>query len=177
MTKYNSEFKAKIIHEYITTPSSSLDLGHKYNIDSRLIRGWIQRYRSQGINSLKRRRGKRTFTTEFKLNVINYYQTHEKSMAEVAALFDILASQLSTWRLQFKRGGIRALESHPKGRPPTVKYTKKHLRHLANKTEVERLKEELARKNQELYDTKLEHDILKKSLTLFGPSKPKRKLK
>lgn len=83
MTKYNSGFKAKIIHEYITTSNSSQALGRKYNIDSRLIRGWIQRYRSQGINSLKWRRGKRTFTTEFKLSVINYYQTHEESMAEV----------------------------------------------------------------------------------------------
>ena len=55
-----------------------------------------------------------------------------------------------------------------------MKHTKKQLRHLANKTEVERLKEELAKKNQELHDTKLERDILKKSLTLFGPSKQKR---
>lgn len=42
-----------------------------------------------------------------------------------------------------------------------MKHTKKQLRHLANKTEIDRLKEELARKNQELYDTKLERDILK----------------
>lgn len=56
-----------------------------------------------------------------------------------------------------------------------MKHTKKQLRHLANKTEVERLKEELAKKNQEFYDTKLERDILKKSLTLFGPSKQNRK--
>jgi len=53
-----------------------------------------------------------------------------------------------------------------------MKRTKKQIRHLSQKNEVERLKEELAKKNQELYDTRLERDILKKSLTLFGPSKP-----
>ena len=37
--------------------------------------------------------------------------------------------------------------------------------------------QELAKKNQELYDTKLERDLLKKSLSLFGPSKPGRKPK
>lgn len=177
MTKYDSEFKAKIIHEYITTSSSSRALGRKYKVDSRLIRRWIQRYRSQGVNSLKRRRHKRSFTTDFKLTVINYYQTHEDSMTEVANRFDVLASQISIWRSQFKRDGIEALEPHPKGRPSKVKHTKKQLRHLANKSEVERLKEELSKKNQELYDTKLERDILKKSLTLFGPSKPSRKPK
>lgn len=107
--------------------------------------------------------------------MIDYYQTHEESTAEVAARFDVLACQVSIWRSQFERGGIKALEPHPKGRKSKVKHTKKQLRHLANKTEVERLKEELAKKNQELYDTKLERDILKKSLTLFGPSKQNRK--
>ncbi|MFR0507408.1 helix-turn-helix domain-containing protein, partial [Limosilactobacillus reuteri subsp. suis] len=46
-----------------------------------------------------------------------------------------------------------------------------------NKSELERLKEELTKKNQELYETKMERDILKKSLSLFGPSKPGRKPK
>lgn len=58
-----------------------------------------------------------------------------------------------------------------------MKHTKKQARQLANKSELERLKEELAKKNQELYETKMERDILKKSLSLFGPSKPGRKTK
>ena len=98
-------------------------------------------------------------------------------MAEVAVRFDVKTAQISIWRSKFKRDGIKALKPHPKGRLSKVKHTKKQLRHLANKTEVERLKEELAKKDQELYDTKLERDILKKSLTLFGPSKPNRKPK
>lgn len=98
-------------------------------------------------------------------------------MAEVAARFNVLTSQVSIWRSSFARDGIEALKPHPKGRPSKVKRTKKQLRQLANKTEVERLKEELAKKNQELYDTKLERDILKKSLSLFGPSRPERKPK
>ena len=95
-------------------------------------------------------------------------------MVEVAACFDVLTAQISVWRSQFKRDGITALKPHPKGRPSKMKYTKKQARQLANKSELERLKEELAKKNQELYDTKLERDLLKKSLSLFGPSKPGR---
>ncbi|NMV55882.1 helix-turn-helix domain-containing protein [Lactobacillus reuteri] len=95
----------------------------------------------------------------------------------MSARFDILAAQVSAWRTQFKRDGITALKPHPKGRPSKVKRTKKQIRQLANKSEVEQLKEELAKKNQELYNTKLERDLLKKSLSLFGPSKPGRKPK
>ena len=131
----------------------------------------------EGNRCTKKRRHKRIFTTDFKLNVIDYYQTHEDSMAEVAARFDILTAQVSSWRSQFERDGITALKPHPKGRPSKVKHTKKQARQLANKSELERLKEELAKKNQELYDTKMERDILKKSLSLFGPSKPGRKPK
>ena len=177
MTKYKPDFKAKIVHEYLTTPQSSRALGRKYSTSSRLIRKWIQRYRLSGIDALKRRRHPRTLTADFKLSVIDYYQTHEESMVKVAARFDVQACQISLWRSQFKRDGIEALKPHPKGRPSKVKHTKKRLRRLTNKTEVERLKEELAKKSQELYDTKLERDILKKSLALFGPSKAKRKRK
>lgn len=98
-------------------------------------------------------------------------------MAEVAARFNILTAQVSSWRSQFEQDGITALKPHLKGRPSKVKHTKKQARQLANKSELERLKEELAKKNQELYGIKMEHDILKKSLSLFGPSKPGRKPK
>lgn len=159
MTKYNSKLKAQIVHEYLSTSQSIYDLGKRYDIGPRLIAKWIQRYRMEGPNSLKPRRHKRTFTADFKLNVIDYYQTHEESMAEVAVRFDVKTAQISIWRSKFKRDGIKALKPHPKGRLSKVKHTKKQLRHLANKTEVERLKEELAKKDQELYDTKLERDI------------------
>ena len=98
-------------------------------------------------------------------------------MAEVAARFDVLPAQISVWCSQFERVGITALKPHQKGRLSKMKHTKKQARQLANKSELERLKEELAKKNRELYDTKLERDILKKSLSLFGPSKPGRKPK
>ena len=98
-------------------------------------------------------------------------------MAEVAARFDILPSQVSIWRSIFEREGITALNPQPKGRPPKVNHPKKQRRQLAHQSELDRLKEELAKKNQELYETKMERDILKKSLSLFGSLRPERKRK
>lgn len=67
------------------------------------------------------------------------------------------------------------MRPHPKGRSAKMK-NKKQVRQVLAKNEVERLRQKLAEKDQELYDTKLERDI-KKSLTLFGPSKDDEKHK
>ena len=56
-----------------------------------------------------------------------------------------------------------------------MKYTKKQARQLANKSELERLKEELAKKNQELYDTKLGRDLLKNRCPCSDPQSQEEK--
>lgn len=91
----------------IIVRQSSSDLGEKYNISRRLISKWVQAYRLNGIDLLKGRRRKRTFTADFKLSVIDYYQTHEDSMAEVATRFDVLTAQVSCWRSLFNQGGLK----------------------------------------------------------------------
>lgn len=177
MVKYNSDLKAKIIGEYLRGNMSIAELSRNYNLPRRQVNDWIERYHLSGIDSLKRRKTKRSFTVEFKLDVIDYYQTHDESLAEVSAKFNVRACQISNWRTSFNRDGIEALRPRPKGRPSKMKHNKKQLRQLINKSENERLREELAKKNKELYDTKLERDILKKSMTLFGPSKGNEKHK
>ena len=88
MVKYKLELKAQIVHEYFSTSQSAYDLSEKYHIDRRQIAKWTQKYRLKGTDAFKRRRHKRTFTADFKLSVIDYYQAHEDSMAEVAARFE-----------------------------------------------------------------------------------------
>ncbi|MFD1470989.1 helix-turn-helix domain-containing protein [Companilactobacillus mishanensis] len=177
MTKYDPILKAEVINNYLQGNRNYNDLAEKYNLPAREIGRWIKRYELSGTDSLVRRKGKRNFTAEFKLSVIDYYQTHDESTTEVAAKYDILASQVSAWRISFQRDGIESLQPHQKGRKSLKKKSKKQVSKLANKNEVDRLREELAQKNQELYDTKLERDILKKSMTLFGPSKGVKKQK
>ena len=92
-------------------------------------------------------------------------------MAMVAAEYDLLPNQISHWKRDFHQGGYQALKPHPKGRPPKVKKkNRKALKKQVNKNEIERLKEEL-------YDVKMDRDILKKSLALFGPSRLDKKHK
>lgn len=179
MSKYSPEFKVTLVSEYLAGQSSS-ELNRHYHVPQRQIQKWVQMFRMNGPQALQRRRRKRSFTLDFKLAVINYYQTHEESLAEVGTKFNLLPSQIGLWIRAFQSDGIEALKPHQKGRPPKVhkkQHNQKHWRHLSEKNEVDRLKEELAKKNQELHETKLELEITKKSLSLFGPSKhvPKHK--
>lgn len=119
MVKYKTELKAQIVHEYLSTAQNTNNLSKKYHIGRRLIAKRIQRYRLNGPDALKPRRYKRNFTADFKLNVVNYYQTHENSMAEIAAHFNILTSQVSAWCSLFKRERITSLNPQPKGRKPS----------------------------------------------------------
>ncbi|AUI70764.1 MULTISPECIES: helix-turn-helix domain-containing protein [Bacillota] len=177
MVKYSSKLKAEVVGEYLQGRTSMQSLSEKHNLPKRQVSFWIQKYRLSGVDSLKRKKTKRSFSAEFKIDVINYYQTHDETLAEVSARFDVNKCQISSWRTAFNKHGIEALKSHPKGRKSKVKNDKKKLRHLINKNELDQLREELAKKNQELYDTKLENDILKKSMTLFGTSKDAKKHK
>lgn len=177
MVKYSSKLKAEVVGEYLQGRTSMQSLSEKHNLPKRQVSFWIQKYRLSGVDSLKRKKTKRSFSAEFKIDVINYYQTHDETLAEVSARFDVNKCQISSWRTAFNKHGIEALKSHPKGRKSKVKSDKKKLRHLINKNELDQLREELAKKNQELYDTKLENDILKKSMTLFGTSKDAKKHK
>lgn len=96
MTKYKPELKAQIVQEYLSTSQSTNDLSKKYQIGRRCIAEWVQRYQLRVIGAIRKRRHKRIFTTDFKLNVIDYYQTYEDSMAEVVARFNILTTQVSS---------------------------------------------------------------------------------
>jgi transposase-like protein len=120
---------------------------------------------------LKLRHFKRKFTVDFKLRVINYYLNNDVSMSKVAASHNLLCSQISIWLKLFMEGGSEALKPKKKGRPSKMsKMTKKDARKILKKES-----DEIAALKSELRQVKMERDILKKSLTLFGPSKPRRK--
>jgi len=176
MSKYNATFKAQIVQEYLNGLGSYQQLAKKYGLNKSQVADWVDRFKRLGSEGLVRRSGRRNFSLDFKLSVINYYQTHEESLAEVAIKFDVLSSQVYLWKSAFERDGIEALKPRPKGRPLKMKKkVVKQFKQPAKKSELERLKEELAKKDKELYETRMERDILKKSLALFGPSKTAKK--
>ena len=60
MAKYSTEFKVKIVKEYLESNSSYQNLVNKYCIPNKsMIRRWVYAYKSQGIEGLKpKKRGR-----------------------------------------------------------------------------------------------------------------------
>ena len=171
MTKYTQKFKLDLIQEYLDTGCSQRCLENKYSLPKDTLEKWWTVYNLKGPEGLKLRHFKRKFTVDFKLRVINYYLNNDVSMSKVAASHNLLCSQISIWLKLFMEGGSEALKPKKKGRPSKMsKMTKKNARKILKKES-----DEIAALKSELRQVKMERDILKKSLTLFGPSKPRRK--
>ncbi|WP_234002791.1 hypothetical protein [Lactobacillus sp. CBA3605] len=55
----------------------------------------MQQYKLGGVETLTRRKGKRFFSSEFKLNVVDYFQTRNESLAVVVSKYDLSPAQIS----------------------------------------------------------------------------------
>jgi transposase len=94
---------------------------------------------------------KRTYTHEFKLEAVRFYENSHKSMSEVERELGITPYLLSRWVRQFRQDGDQAF-------PGKGKLTERD--------------EEVRRLRQEVEILKQERDILKKAVVIF--SQPKR---
>lgn len=164
MTKYSSDFRVEVVQAYLSGKYSYNSLANYYKIASgRTIREWVALARTHGLEALQRTKHQRVYTLEDKLAVVDYYQTHDEGTAKVAARFAINPSQVSVWSRIFNEVGPAGLRPRPKGRRTTM--TKPKARDDADQltpNEKDKLIQETMRLRQELYQTQMERDILKK---------------
>src|SRR5699024_3149478 len=73
MAKYSEEFKIKVVTEYLYGDLGYKALSKKYNIASALsLKNWVRSYKTQGMDGLKRRKSKMTYSVQFKLDAIQF---------------------------------------------------------------------------------------------------------
>ena len=85
MAKYKTEFKTKVVKEYLEGKISYRELAKKYSIqDSSAVRTWVNAYESQGYDGLKVKRKNNNYSLDFKLNVVDLYLTGEMSYQSLA---------------------------------------------------------------------------------------------
>lgn len=113
MAKYNTEFKMKVVKEYLEGNVSYKNLAKKYSIpDKSNIRRWVNAYESQGYDGLKVSRTNNNYSLDFKLNVVNLYLTGEMSYQSLANELKINnPSIIAIWVKQFREEGIEGLKA------------------------------------------------------------------
>ncbi|MDU5925101.1 MAG: transposase [Finegoldia magna] len=166
MTKYNTEFKMKVVKEYLEGNVSYKNLAKKYSIpDKSNIRRWVNAYESQGYDGLKVSRTNNNYSFDFKLNVVNLYLTGEMSYQSLANELKINnPSIIAIWVKEFREEGIEGLKPKKRGRPSIMPNTDKN-KNLKNKNS--KTKEELSeveKLREENYWLQMEVDILKKKI-------------
>ncbi|PFL57234.1 transposase [Bacillus cereus] len=111
------------------------------------IRTWVIQYKHNGVEALIKSYAS-YYSSQFKLDVLNYMNDQGTSSDEAAAIFNIPSSGLiRKWRKQFASQGTDALISKKEGRLNMVKKTKKSttpIKGSIEELEVERLRMENA---------------------------------
>lgn len=176
MTKYSSEFKIMVVSEYHNGGISKRELAKKYQIPSRAgLQLWIKQAETQGIDSLIVKHTNREYSSDFKLRVVEYVKTHEASQQSVAVLFGISPSQVASWLSRYKHKGVAGLRAKPQGRSSAM--PKKKKRTQLSSTKEERYKQKILELKQELYETKMDRDILKTLATITARNLAKSRIK
>ena len=180
MAKYSTEFKMKVVKEYLESSISYISLSNKYVIPNEcVIRRWVNAYKSQGYEGLKVKRKNTQYTLEYKLNVVNLYLTGEMSYQSLANELKISNPAIITrWVNDFRKQGIEGLKPKKRGRPSKMQKSTNKSKDIKvdssekltnledNSLTQAQLKEKIKKLEEKNYWLQLENDAIKKKIEL-----------
>lgn len=177
MAKYSLEFKLKVVNEYINGLGGTTYLSDKYNIPAHsVIQDWIDQFKQDGIEGLKREISKTKYSGEFKLHVLQYRQINRLTFKETAYHFGIRNySNIANWQRIYNEEGFAGL-NRTIGRAKDMSKEKeiKELKKI-NESELEELKR--LREENEYLRMSLEYQKKLNALVLKRERKMKKKVK
>lgn len=123
-----------------------------YGIGGRQLQYLWEQYQQFGRSAIEKKSYSK-LSIEIKVQAIKDYEIKHLSLVEIMTKYGISCSVFYQWRKKFHSGGVEALSTDGRGKPPCMGRPKKKT--FEQMTEVERLQ----RENQEL---KTEIALLKK---------------
>ena len=165
MPKYSFEFKKKVVEAYLRGEGGSSYLAKKYGVkNKRQVLNWVHYYAEFGDEGLRRSRGNKTYTFEFKLNVVELYLSSEVSYQELALSQGLNNSALpAKWVNDFRIAGPDALRPKKKGRKKSLdsKIKNKTTIQTVDETTVDTSAEHVKQLEDELLKLRIENAYLK----------------
>lgn len=122
MAKYSTEFKKKIVAEYLKGNIGYRSLAKKYNIPgTRQIEIWVATFQRLGTEGISRSRQKKSYSFQFKLHAVELYLSTDVSYKDLALQLKINNPPLlAQWVQRFRAVGVDGLKPNRKGRRPKV---------------------------------------------------------
>lgn len=149
MTKYSTEFKLKIIMEYLDGGIGYHSLARKYHIPGNsCIETWGAAYQAGGLEKISCSRKNQVYSFEFKLHAVQLYLSTETSYQDLAFSLGLKSpSLLAQWVNRYRSFGIEALKPKRKERQLQLKVKKTR---KTDETEQEALIRQLEQENLNL---------------------------
>ncbi|MCH4008504.1 transposase [Companilactobacillus sp.] len=164
MTKYSYQFKLKVVKDYQEGGVSYLDLAIKYSVPHSTIRDWVHHFEINGMSGIKVRRGHSKHTQDFKLSVVDYYQTHDVGNIKVPLTLIYPEVRSKIGYIGIEKNGIVGLRTKTRGRKPMSKKPKK--RKKLSPTKEKACKQEITDLKTKLYYAEMDRKFLKTLKTL-----------
>ncbi len=148
MAKYTSEEKLQAALRYLEGNESSHEIAKSIGIDHKAILKWAKQYQYNGVEAFIKRYT--NYSTQFKLDVLNFMIENGTSLTETAAIFKIASpTSLREWKKQFETKGFSALQSKKKGHPSMKKDSTIQPKSVPVKGSTEALQAEIDRLRME----------------------------
>jgi transposase len=119
MTKYDEQFRLKVVEQYRQGTLGFKAVGKMFGLNFKLVKRWVDRYELHGLPGLSKKFS--YYSAEFKLSVLQHMWANELSRAKVSAQFDIRdPGAVGKWERCYHSGGLDALYPRVRGLPETM---------------------------------------------------------
>ena len=159
---YSSEYKIKVIKEYLNGKGSTSDIAAKYNIADSMVISWVNKYNNgeeikdynpkSEVYSMKSRKT----TLEERIEIVKYALDNNNDYKGAADKFLVPYANVYKWVKIYNEQGEEGLKFH-RGRPKNFN---------SELTELEKKDLEIAKLKLELEKHKRAEEILKKNLEI-----------
>ena len=154
MTKFTNNQKLEAITRYQNQSEGLREIAKSIGANHEVVRMWVKQYEYHGPLAFEK--SYTSYTTQFKMDVLNYMNDNGVSPNEAAVIFNISSPGLiRKWRSQLEALGVDALISKKKGRPSMKKETNKQPKQVLVEGSPEALQAEINR-------LRMENEYLKK---------------
>lgn len=124
MSKYTVEVKLQAVERYLTGNESYQTIAESIGAAKSQVITWVKLFEAQGEKGFKK--GYTSYSSGFKLDVLNFMNETGASLLETASKFNISSpSTVYKWEELLKTKGLDALEPKKKGHASMKKETKK----------------------------------------------------
>jgi len=121
MARHDERFKKAVVQAYLSGVGGYDTVSARHDVSPSLVQQWVGHYRQHGDAGLRKKFSH--YSADFKLSVLQQMCQQGLSFKQAAVLFDLRGGSavVSGWQRRYHEGGLEALESKPRGRPPKMK--------------------------------------------------------